>query len=264
MICLKEKTFNQLLNLAINNCNKNNKTNKTNKINKPIYRPINLIRTNLTNSNFPTLTPTLTPTSTPQNWNQDNITELDNNLRKFFTQFSGTSKIDINPTTYNNIQKAVIRQYTFDDYHKYFFDFASQDYLGSSNIKINTDIIPTDDNIKLALFILQNLNSYQQLDRKDFQNIFSPYIYFIYQDKTRDATGYIYDYLRNIKVFTPPTIVIFLTALRINLNLIIHSNPGKYNSKGIYTIEDMSPLFTEFGDYLWNPAIDYCNNKLNL
>jgi hypothetical protein len=249
MICLKEKTFNQLLNLAINNCNKNNKNNK---INKPIYRPINLIRTNLTNSNFPTLT--------PENWNQNN-TELHNNLNKFFTQFFAPPKREeIKPETYNNIQQAVIKQYKYIDYQKNIFDFASQDYLGSSNVKINTDIIPTDDNIKLALFILQNLDNYQLLNKNYFQTIFNPYIYFIYQDKTIDATGYIYDYLKNIKF--SPTIFIFLTALRINLNLIIHSNQVKY--KGYDTIEDMSPLFTEFGDNIWNPATDYCNNKLNL
>ena len=120
------------------------------------------------------------PTST---WSQDNIIELDSYLRNFFSALFQNKRELIKDDTYKYVEQTIMDKYSYADYKNLFIDFSKTEYLYNGNDtlyywknKIFKPVaFPSDDNINLAVFILENLDKYQPLTKLSFENMYNYY-----------------------------------------------------------------------------------------
>jgi hypothetical protein len=215
-------------------------------------------------------TPPVLPSPTPT-WTQDNIIELDSYLRNLFTNLFLLKTVQlrepIKDDTYKYIEEAIMNKYTYTEYKNVFLDFSKLEYIGQVtelggywlNKTYKPVPFPSDDNINLVVFILENLDKYQPLTKIYFENIFSYYTDIgNWGDKINEAADCVYDTGASKYNLTPITSM-FFTTLYNNLNLCM----GIYNDSYSKDVQDKSTQ--KLHDYFNNingPMNDYCSTKI--
>ena len=203
------------------------------------------------------------PTST---WSQDNIIELDSYLRNFFSALFQNKRELIKDDTYKYVEQTIMDKYSYTDYKTIFLDFSNIEYIGyynDTNWKNKTYkpmSIPSDNNIILALFILQNLDKFQPLTKISFENIFEIQFEGVWRDKTQQIADCIYDTLSKYNI--TPTSYLFLTNLMGNISMSINYNKDSYPKDA--DITDISKVISDFVNNQQDPILDYCNTKLGI
>jgi len=210
--------------------------------------------------------PPVLPSST-STWTQDNIIELDSYLRNFFINLFQLHTVPqrepIKDDTYKYIEEAIMDKYSYNEYKTIFLDFSNIEYIGyynDTNWKNKTFkpiSIPSDNNINLALFILQNLDKYQPLTKISFENIFEIQFNDIWKDKTQQIADCIYNI--SLKYNITPTSYLFLTSLMGNINMSINYNKNSYPKDA-----DIPKVISDFINNQQDPILDYCDPKLGV
>jgi hypothetical protein len=215
----------------------------------------------------PPISPPINPPVIPSpisSWTQDNLIELDSYLRKFFLVLFQNQREPIKDDTYKYIEKDISDNYTYTDYKNIFLDFSNIEYIGYYNVTnwknktFKPMLIPSDDNINLALFILQSLDKYQPLTKISFENIFQIEFSDVWKDKTLQIADCIYDTISKYNL--TPTSYLFLTTLMGNINMSINYNKDSYPTD--VDILDISKVFLDFVNNQQDPILDYCNTKI--
>ena len=206
------------------------------------------------------------PTST---WTQDNIIELDSYLRKFFANLFLLNTVPlrepIKDDTYKYIEEAIMDKYSYTEYKNIFVDFSKYEYIGRSSDNLyywqnkffKPIPFPSDDNINLAVFILENLDKYQPLTKLSFENMYNYYGGEDWGDNMQQAEDCIYDTVSKYNLI--PITYIFFTTLYTNLNLSIGFNRDSYPKDNNYI-----SIIQDYFNKKSNPIDDYCVNKLGI